>query len=717
VLVATPASLQAQWRDEMWSKFALPFEVVDRDSTARLRRELGVDANPWRSHSRVITSYYYLKQPDVLEAFRAASRVDQAGAQLPWDLLIVDEAHNLTPPPFGDESDLCRMLRQIAPFFEHKLFLTATPHNGHTRSFTGLLELLDPVRFSQTAEMSDAEKARVPDVRVRRLKRQINEASPVQRFCDRLPPKALVLALAPGEKTLSAAFDAFRKALRVLVREAGSKRRLAGNFAIEILGKRLLSCPVAFADSWHRCRAGMQEAGSSASDQEVLASGRSLREEAADDREATSLGHAAAATVGAWLIPYKGTLVTEIEALDQALRALDLRDSAGTGATATPAADSRWQALVRLISEKLRQDGKWSAHDRLVVFTEYKTTLDYLVRRLRAQWPDAPERVLSLYGGMEHDLREDVKKAFNDPANPVRVLVATDAASEGLNLQETARYLLHFDVPWNPARLEQRNGRLDRHGPGPRRADLALRLPRRPGPHVPGLGRHKVHTIREDLGATGEVFDELTFRRLVEGEDLATVRADVDTRVDRAVAQTRSAGDGASDDKATLGTDDPAGDLVAIAAELDYDPAALRETLDAAMAIRAGRPRVTEPDTDGRAALVPPHPPAWGPVIDDSLRTQSTAGVLGALRRLAFDPTAFVVTVSGRPVFRPRPDTALMHLAHPMLQRTLSSLTRLRFPGSGDAVASRWAVGRAKLPPASRLASPDRRGNGGERSA
>ena len=149
VLILTPASLRVQWRDEMWSKFSLPFDVIDRNSTLKLKRTLGIDANPWRCCSRIIASYHYLRQPDVLEQFLSACRTPEGSAQLPWDLLIVDEVHNLMPASFGEDSQLCRTLRLISPQFEHRLFLTATPHNGHTRSFTGLLETLDPVRFSR----------------------------------------------------------------------------------------------------------------------------------------------------------------------------------------------------------------------------------------------------------------------------------------------------------------------------------------------------------------------------------------------------------------------------------------------------------------------------------------------------------------------------------------------------------------------------------------
>ena len=189
VLVLTPASLRHQWREELWDKFSLPFEVVDRQRTERLRRGLGMDATPWRSFSRIVASYHYLRQPDVLEQFLAASRPRDDSPHLPWDLLIVDECHNLMPSPFGEDSELCRMLRLVAPRFEHRLFLSATPHNGHTRSFTGLLEMLEPVRFSRTSEMGSAMRARIEDVVVRRLKRDINAGS-LQRGSARGEPLA-----------------------------------------------------------------------------------------------------------------------------------------------------------------------------------------------------------------------------------------------------------------------------------------------------------------------------------------------------------------------------------------------------------------------------------------------------------------------------------------------------------------------------------------------
>lgn len=282
VLIATPASLRVQWQEEMWEKFSLPFSIVDRDSTAKLRRELGMDANPWRSHSRIITSYHYLKQPYVLEQFRVAQHVDASSAHLPWDLLIVDEAHNLTPSPFGDDSELCQMLRQVSPMFEHRLFLTATPHNGHTRSFTGMLELLDPVRFSQKDELTDIDRERVRVVVVRRLKREINARTSPPKFCDRAPPRALAIDLHPTEKQLVDAFTQFRAGVRRIVAQQGRRKRLAGNFAIEVLGKRLLSCPVCFADSWQRCKMGMAEEADAVTESEVITAKRAFDADACD---------------------------------------------------------------------------------------------------------------------------------------------------------------------------------------------------------------------------------------------------------------------------------------------------------------------------------------------------------------------------------------------------------------------------------------------------
>lgn len=692
VLILTPASLRLQWRDEMWDKFSLPFDLVDREETHALRRRLGMDANPWRSFSRIIASYHYLRQDDVLEQFLAACRTPEGSPHLPWDLLIVDECHNLMPSAFGEDSDLCRMLRLLAPQFEHRLFLSATPHNGHTRCFSGLLEILDPVRFSQTDQLRPAERERVQQVVIRRLKREINARTDPPKFCTRYPPQALVLSLSPKEVALAAAFDAFRRAIYQLIASQRGSRQRSGGFAVEILGKRLLSCAVAFADSWRRCKEGLAEE-QVAAESDVQAARRSLEAETGDDRETQSRVATAANVVGAWLKGVAPSLQAEIAAIDDAVAALGLDGAASELTEVDPVADSRYASLVALIERLLRANGGWRDDERLVVFTEYKTTLDYLVRRLRAEY--GADRVLTLFGGMDDVERGDVKRWFNDPLHPVRVLVATDAAAEGLNLQRTARYLLHFDCPWNPSRIEQRNGRVDRHGQArdvtvfhfvtDQDQDLAFLA------HV----IRKADEVREDLGSANEIFDEAAHRRLVAGESAEVVRAELDHRVAQARGRVKIDADATVD----TGAEGRAADaqLKALAAEIDLDPAALRDTLEAAMAVRGGRPQLECSDEPQTCKLVNPGLPGWSEVVDESLRRPLKGGALGPVSRLAFSVAPFLDDVGGRLVFSPRPDVLLAHLSHPMLQHAVSTLTRRRFPGTGEEV-SRWTVRLASLP-------------------
>ena len=694
VLILTPASLRLQWRDEMWDKFSLQFNLIDRDETAALRRRLGMDASPWRSFSRIIASYHYLRQDDVLEQFMAASRPKEGSPHLPWDLLVVDECHNLMPSPFGEDSDLCRMVRLLAPRFEHRLFLSATPHNGHTRSFSGLLEILDPVRFSQTDELRPAERARVQQVVVRRLKREINERSDPPKFCTRLDPMELTLDLSPPELALSQAFDEFRMAMRAYIAAGDRKRRRAGSFAVEILGKRLLSCPVAFAESWSRCSAGLGE-DASATETDVDSARRAVERETGDDRETQSREAVAAGVVGAWLRQAAPHVEEQTAAIDAALAGLRLDAAPGDVVVRDPVADARFDALVAVIETLLREaSGAWRVDERLVVFTEYKTTLDYLVRRLRERYE--PERILTLFGGMDETERDLVKQAFNDPAEPVRVLLGTDAAAEGLNLQHTARYLLHYDCPWNPSKLEQRNGRLDRHGQA--RDVQIFHFVTEENQDVRFLAHvlRKANDIREDLGSANELFAEAAHRRLVSGEDAVTVQGELDARL----ASVR--GRAQVDADATVATADhgaAAGEQVAaLAAELDLDGDGMRDTLEAALAVHVGRPQIEPAPEADTFRLVRPDLPGWAEVVDESLRLDSRAGGRGAVARLAFGPQPFLDRVGERLVFSPRRDVAFLHLSHPMLERAFSTLMRRRIPGTGDEV-SRWTVRHNGVPP------------------
>lgn len=694
VLILTPASLRTQWREEMWDKFSLPFDIIDRDSTQKLRRQMGIDANPWRSSTRAIASYHYLRQPDVLEQFNSACRVADDSPNLPWDLLIVDEVHNLMPAPFGEDSDLCRTLRLVAPRFEHRLYLTATPHNGRTRSFSGLLELLDPVRFSQTDELKPAEKERIRDVVVRRLKREINARTDPPKFSNRNEPQGLDLEFSDAEQELIGAVDKFRTAIRKSIATGSKKRRLSGTFAVEILGKRLLSGPVTFADSWQRCKLGIREE-EQADDSDLLAAKRNVEDETDDDRELEQRNSTASTVIGAWLKPLADELKEEIAVVDRAVEGLRLDLSSDPMTAQCPAHDARYLRLRDLIDELLRDHDNWKSDERLVVFTEYKTTLDYLLQRLRTDYASEQDRFLSLFGGMGDVEREQIKEAFNNPDADVRVLVATDAASEGLNLQETARYLLHYDCPWNPSRIEQRNGRLDRHGQA--RDVQTFHFASAQDADVRFMAHliTKVDQIREDLGAVGAILDEAIHRRLVEGDDAEDVQHDLDGRVE----QVRGSVEIHADDSHEPVEGDGAKQRVdALAAELDLDPESQYILLDTAMGMHAGRPQVTQADHRQCHRIVDPSLSGWSDTIDETIRRTATGSGLGPLPALTFSAAPFMQQCGDRTVFRPNHNIQYLHLGHPLMGKAVSSIARRRFPGAQ--AVSRWTVRYAELPAA-----------------
>ena len=691
VLILCPAALRIQWKDEMQSKFSLPFEIIDQQSTVRLKKDVGLDANPWRYHNRAIASYHYLKQALILEQFRNAIESKVDSPKLPWDMLIVDEVHNLMPSPFGKDSDLCKMLRQIVPLFEHKIFLTATPHNGNTLSFSGLLEMLDPVRFRRTDTLSPSERERVQQVVIRRLKRDINARSNPPKFCTRMEPEALSLdddfSASEAELQLIFAVEDFKHAVRGAISSASKTKQLAGCFAIEILGKRLLSCPMTFIESWKRCKASLTSA-ETIDDAEISQLKRSLDEEITDDKEAQQWNNAAASKVGAWLRAFTETLSNEISEIDKAVQKLGI-DISKDLVTQKPKHDARFARLVRLIEEKLKNDNEWRSDERLVIFTEYKTTQDYLLLRLTEHFNDKDHsRILILYGGMDDAEREVVKSRFNDENDPVRILLATDAASEGLNLQETARYLLHFDCPWNPARLEQRNGRLDRHGQA--RDVYIFHFTSTTASDLQFLSTmiKKVNTIREDLGTTGELFDRAVQSRLIHGNAEESVLHAMDDTINKISHTFPGEVDASIRD---IDADMAEKQLAAFAAELDLDNDSRYNVLATAMS------QYVEPmDEDGCFRILRPDLSGWKETIDESVRVPQKGSRIGGMPKLTFSIDPFLVDKGGRKVFRNLPGVLMLHLGHPLMRKACSVLTRRRYPGRS--AVSRLAASYGNIP-------------------
>ncbi len=691
VLIICPASLRLQWQEEMQNKFSLPFQVVDHDSTLKLRREVGIDANPWRHYDRIITSYHYLKQPLIFEQFIKTTQSSTGTlTRLPWDMLIVDEAHNLMPSPFGKDSDLCILLRQLVPKFEHKLFLTATPHNGNSVSFSGLLEMLDPARFRKTAILSDAEKRRVRQVVIRRMKSEINARTNPPKFCKRNAPQALELddLFSETELRLIFAVEDFKTRIRSIIAKGTRQRQVAGFFAIEILGKRLLSGPMTFIESWKRCKDSLKSPDSEAtSEDELVSLQRSLEKEQTDDREAQALAVTAAAKVGAWLKDYADDMAEEIREIDEAIAELGI-NLADDITSQNPNADAKFQSLLAKIDDLLFTNHSWRDDERLVIFTEYKTTQDYLLRRLQETFKDNEcKRIAVLYGGMDDASREDIKRRFNDETDDIRILVATDAASEGLNLQETARYVLHFDCPWNPSRLEQRNGRLDRHSQA--RDVSVFHFSSTTAADLGFLAKimDKIHQIREDLGAVSDLFDRAIQRRVVRGDQADELFSTIEQGASMAKNYSQLPGEAdhsVIDEEMTKVSKQ----LEDFAAELDLDDTARHNVLNRAM-----KGHITEPEADSCFKITKPNLSGWKDTIDESLRIAKAAN---AVPSITFNIEPFMKDKGGRKVFRNRPDVRMLHLGHPIMRKAVNSLSRRRYP-CGDEV-SRWTLRQGTVP-------------------
>ena len=306
ILVICPAMLQRQWKYELRRKFNLDFEVIDSDSTFQLRRRLGIDTNPWKAFPRIITSMDYLRMPDVLQQFLSASGVGpdaetdgRTMAHAPWDLLIVDECHHFAPQSGSRASQRTRMLREIRFLFEHRLFASATPHNGKTVCFTGLLELLDPIRFQMTVRWTTKDRENLAEVRIRRLKDDINKQSLRPPFAEQLDPVEMPVRMSDQEAALYAALREYRKKGHAALGNASAAERWVGEFIYSLLTKRLLSCPYAFARTWWRHLEESDEAEPTLFDMARVSAERAEEQTKSDDEKAV-LEEDAARYAGAW---------------------------------------------------------------------------------------------------------------------------------------------------------------------------------------------------------------------------------------------------------------------------------------------------------------------------------------------------------------------------------------------------------------------------------
>src|SRR5262245_32968901 len=245
ILVATPPSVLEQWKGELEDRFGLVFEILDRGYLTKIRRERGFGVNPWRTHSRFLVSHNLLIDPTYADPMR-----EWLGSLLPGSLLILDEAHHAAPASggrYGIETKFTRAVRDLAGRFEHRLFLSATPHNGHSNSFSTLLELLDPYRFTRGVPVRG--KKALDEVMVRRLKEDIRT---VQGGFPKRDPEPVILDGLPEDApglALSRLLDEYRSAREERFASTTHRAQAAAGLLVVGLQQRLLSSIEAFARS------------------------------------------------------------------------------------------------------------------------------------------------------------------------------------------------------------------------------------------------------------------------------------------------------------------------------------------------------------------------------------------------------------------------------------------------------------------------------------
>ncbi len=466
-VICVPPSVVRQWRDEMEQRFGLTFMIYDRDFVTARRQERGYGINPWNTHNRFIISQALIRN----EAYAAPLR-DWLGDFRGGSTFILDEAHNAAPASgskYAIDSKLTRAIRDLAPRFEHKLFLSATPHNGHSNSFSALLEILDPQKFCRGVPVHHASR---DAVMVRRLKhdlREIGEDFPERKIIrvdiDGLPEDAPELAL-------SRLLQRYRRAREQRLRDASRTRQASAMLVVTSLQKRLLSCIDAFARTLkvHRkAMARQAEAAEAAVEVEPATLPLLFQAPGSDDERAELAEEEVQAEEDSQMAAATSASTGPTEEMAPELALLE--EMAAIAKRARYERDSRTEHLIGWVKAHLCPDlgtpgARWNQR-RVLIFTEYTDSKRYLEEQLQAAIAGSDrdsERIMTFHGGIGEERREAIKEAFNADlaTHPLRILIATDAAREGINLQNHCADLFHFDIPWNPGRMEQRNGRIDR---------------------------------------------------------------------------------------------------------------------------------------------------------------------------------------------------------------------------------------------------------------
>lgn len=444
-LIVSPGNLAEQWQDELYRKFNLRFEILTNE-----RIESAVGGNVFTEISYCIARLDKLsRNQEIQEKLRVTD----------WDLIVCDEAHKMSATVWGGEIKYTKRFqlgRLLSSITRHFLLLTATPHNGKDEDFQLFMSLIDQDRFEGAARSSN-HSVDVSDIMRRLVKEELLKFDGTPLFPERLA-YTVNYDLSPLEAQLYKAVTEYVEQEFNRADQLNNERKTTIGFALTILQRRLASSPEAIYQSLRRRRERLENRlaeeriGKRAAEYGIRIDFTYDYDE--DDLPANELeeieeniaDQASAATT-------ISELEAEIKTLKQLERLANEVRASGE--------DRKWDELSKLLQDNENMFSPDGQLEKLIIFTEHRDTLRYLTDKIRSLFGH-DEAVVTIHGGMLRDERRKVEELFRNDKE-VRILIATDAAGEGINLQR-AHLMVNYDLPWNPNRLEQRFGRIHRIG-------------------------------------------------------------------------------------------------------------------------------------------------------------------------------------------------------------------------------------------------------------
>ena len=531
VLIVAPGSLAGQWQDELHGKFGLDFQIFNRE-----KDESSVTGNYLAEQDHLIARLDQLARND---AYR-----EKLG-QTHWDMIVVDEAHKLAAHYFGSEvkkTQRFELGEQLGGLCRHFLLMTATPHNGKEEDFQLFLSLLDGDRFYGKFR-EGAHKVDVNDMLRRMVKEKLLKFDGTPLFPERRA-YTVNYTLSPLEAGLYEAVTSYVREEMNRADQLDGKRKGTVGFALTQLQRRLASSPEAIFQSLKRRHNKLQRR---LEDEKMAKRGQRVDEEAelyvartvdvpdnldeaedelsAEDYELYSEQVVDQATAS--------RTIAELQAEIEILKGLEEQ----ARQVVASHSDSKWQQFSRLLQDEPEMRDAAGQRRKLIVFTEHRDTLNYLKQRITTVLGNS-DAVVTIHGGVNRDDRQKVQELFRQDKD-VLVLVATDAAGEGVNLQN-ANLMVNYDLPWNPNRIEQRFGRI--HRIGQREVCHLWNLVARETREGAVFQRlfEKLEKEREALGGQvfdilGEAFDNVSLKDLLIQAIRYGERPDVRARLDRVV--------------------------------------------------------------------------------------------------------------------------------------------------------------------------------------